>query len=282
MTSVVGAAKRGLLALARRHGYQIVKTEAGDGDLGARYAHAEMLRQIHRRDVSDLEELYRRFVLPDLPSRAGREALLSELIGTSVSEALYLLDALHKALAVEGDICEFGVAQGATSQLIAAEIMATDRLFWLFDSFEGLPPPSGKDVLIDDIFNLGSLEKYTGTMSYGPEVVQGRLRRVEFPAARTRIKKGWIADTLAAGDLPARVAFAYLDFDYYQPIKDALAWLDTVLPVGAQIVIDDYGFFSAGAQAAVDEFRAAVGARYAFALPLDFAGHFAMMTKVAP
>jgi hypothetical protein len=77
------------------------------------------------------------------------------------------------------------------------------------------------------------------------------------------------------------VAFAYVDFDFYEPIEDALEFLDGRMPPGGRIVVDDYGFFSEGAQLAVDQFVARVGARFKFELPLRFAGHFCVLKKLA-
>ncbi len=217
-----------------------------------------------------------------MPRREGRGKELSDLIGTTVSEAIYLIKHLHDSLKIPGDICEFGVAQGATSKLLAAEIMAlNDRELWLFDSFEGLPPPSKEDRLIDDVFNLGEMKNYAGTMASPESEVLGKLAAVNFPAERTKIKKGWIKDFVRSADLPPQIAFAYVDFDFYDPIKEALEFVDGRMPAGGRIVVDDYGFFSEGAQLAVDRFVAAAGNRYTFALPLPFAGHFCVLSKVA-
>jgi O-methyltransferase len=66
-----------------------------------------------------------------------------------------LIEYLHQSLPVEGDVCEFGVAQGAISAVLAHEIKNTNKNIWLFDSFEGLPEPSEKDILINDLFHFG-------------------------------------------------------------------------------------------------------------------------------
>ncbi len=71
-----------------------------------------------------------------IPENSHRPALLAELIGTSVSEGLFIAHHLHAALRAEGDVCEFGVAQGATSALMANEISGSGRCLWLYDSFE--------------------------------------------------------------------------------------------------------------------------------------------------
>jgi hypothetical protein len=199
-----------------------------------------------------------------------------------VSEALYIIKHLHDGLKVSGDICEFGVAQGATSQILASEILLlNDRRLWLFDSFEGLPAPTKEDKLIHDIFKLGSMEKYQGTMASPESEVLAKLATVNFPHQRIKMKKGWVRDALKSPDLPAQVAFAYVDFDFYEPIKDTLEFLDRRMRPGGRIVVDDYGFFSAGAQLAVDQFVTAAKDRFTFELPLPFAGHFCILSKVA-
>jgi O-methyltransferase len=285
--------KRAVRSSLYRLGYMLVPipqstagapTGSADQDYGrvaSELALCRVMHDIHRRDAVEIEDLYRRFMFPDLPQNEQRAGLLHDLIGTTIGEAIYIIQNLHKALQVLGDVCEFGVAQGATSRLLAAEIASTDRNLWLFDSFEGLPAPGPEDELIHDIFKLGSMEKYRGTMASPEESVRDKLDSINFPRARTRIKKGWIKDSIKTGDLPSRVAFAYVDFDFYDPIKDALEFLDGRMLPGGRIVVDDYGFFSAGAQRAVDQFVAGAGDRFTFELPLPTAGHFCILTKVS-
>ena len=195
-----------------------------------------------------------------------RARLLARLLGTPPGEAYYIVAALAQAVAIDGDVCEFGVAQGETSALIASEIRDTGKTLHLFDSFEGLPTPSDKDELKDDIFALGSMAAYAGTMSCPEDMVRARLAAISFPPHRYVVHKGFI-DAVIDTDrgLPQRVSFAYVDFDFYEPTKVALEYLDGVLAAGATVVVDDYDFFSTGAKTAVDEFvaeRAAAGVVY--------------------
>ncbi len=306
--------KSAVLGLARRMGYEIKRiAPEPSGPTDAEIANAERLeryerriselellvgrvdrelntarleleqsntmRDIHKRDSMEIEDLLRLTDLPTLPQRKGREDQLSQLIGTTVSEGLYLVDALHKSLSVPGAICEFGVAQGATSRLIAAEIFDSGRDFWLFDSFEGLPKPAPEDRMIDDIFGLGEMAAYAGTMRSPEEEVRLKLDTLGFPRERTHVRKGWINETIAAGDVPRQVAFAYVDFDFYEPIRDALAYLDTVTEPGAHVVVDDYGFFSEGSQLATDQFIEASQGRWVLSKPLPLAGHFVTLKK---
>ena len=294
MTKLV---KRFLRAALRRTGYGLVRIPGDSVVQSAASSHdwerlyyqtleqfrmTEAMRDIHRQDAAEVEQLYRRFLFTDLPEREGRARDLSDLIGTTVSEAIYVIKNLHDGLKVPGDICEFGVAQGATSRLLASEILPlTDRKFWLFDSFEGLPAPTKEDVLIHDIFKLGSMDKYKGTMASPEREVLSKLAAIHFPRERIKIKKGWVKDAIKSGELPEKVAFAYVDFDFYDPIKDALEFLDQRMPAGGRMVVDDYGFFSEGAQLAVDQFVTSAGGRYKLEMPLPFAGHFCILSKVA-
>lgn len=241
------------------------------------------LQPVARRaeTVAELEALYREFVLADLPECDGRAGLVARLLGTQASEALYLCAYLHRALVCDGDVCEFGVAQGATSALIANEIRATGKRLWLFDSFAGLPKPSPKDVLIHDIFKLGSMARYEGTMAYPQDHVRRRLRAVKFPSSRVDLVAGFVEETLRRDPVPKNVCFAYVDLDFYEPIKTVLEYLDQVVPAGAHIMVDDYGWFSAGAKTAVDEFMASRPGRYDLLMPLPFAGHFAALARRA-
>jgi hypothetical protein len=244
-------------------------------------SHCLTMRQIHSRDVEEIEELYRLFVFPNLPRRDGRAKLLNELMGTSIGEAIYIIHHIYEALRVPGDICEFGVAQGATSSLLAAEILPeAGRKLWLFDSFEGLPTPTRNDRLINDIFSLGSMRAYKGMTSVPETEVRGKLASINFPESRTKIKKGWVKDTIRDSDVPNQVSFAYVDLDFYEPIKDALEFLDHRMPVGGRVVVDDYGWFSEGAQIAVDEFMEKTNKRFKFEKPVPCAGHFCILTKL--
>lgn len=246
---------------------------------GAMSALLAQLTDKLRLSAEEMERLTRATVFPDLPQKRGRHELMTQLLGTQLSEALHLVWHLNHALAFEGAVCEFGIAQGATSALIANEIRETNKELWLFDSFEGLPKPTDRDILIDDIFNLGSIDKYQGTMACGQEQVIGRLSSIGFPRQRVKLVPGFIEETARNKDLPEKVCFAYVDFDFYEPIKIALQLLDPRLPVGGVVIVDDYGFFSEGAQAAVDEFVESRGSRYLKEPSPEWASKFCVLRR---
>ncbi|MEO5960379.1 MAG: TylF/MycF/NovP-related O-methyltransferase [Opitutaceae bacterium] len=231
--------------------------------------------------VREMHDALRTLLFPRLPERPSRTALMARLLGTGISEAMYLLAELHDALGDPGDVCEFGVAQGATSALLANEIRDTGKHLWLYDSFAGLPKPSPKDRLKDDIFGLGSIEKYEGEMRCDAAEVTVRLAQIGFPPDRYHVRTGLVQDTLQRDSGPDRVCFAYVDFDFFEPIAHALSFLDQHLTAHGRILVDDYDFFSTGAKMAVDEFMHAHGARYEFVRPPAFAGTFCLLRRRA-
>ncbi|WP_240791269.1 TylF/MycF/NovP-related O-methyltransferase [Roseomonas sp. AR75] len=240
------------------------------------------VRAIHRRDVIEIEELYRSFVFPDLPRDPQRVDILHNLEGTTVGEGVHIVHYLHRALRQPGDVCEFGCNEGATSRLLANEILPhAERRLWLFDSFEGLPAPGEKDRLIDDIAHLGDIARYQGDMRATEEQVRDKLALVPFPPERTRVVKGWIEQTLARPEVPRQVAFAYVDLDFHDPIRLALDFLDRSMQPGGYAVVDDYGFFSEGAQLAVDAFVAAHPSRWRLLMPHPAAGKFCVLERLA-
>jgi len=212
-----------------------------------------------------------------------RPKLLGRLLGTPPSEAYFIVQGLAKSRSVAGDVCEFGVAQGETSALIANEMRSRDAILHLFDSFEGLPEPTQEDRLKDDIFKLGSMAAYAGTMSCPEDMVRNRLQAISFPPHRFVIHKGFVDQVLRNDrSLPSKVSFAYVDFDFYAPIKVTLEFLHQTTSPGSITIVDDYDFFSTGVKTAVDEFVAEKNSsarRYECTIPDRGLGCFAILTR---
>lgn len=259
--------------ILRPLGIQVIKTRQSGR------APEVVSRLLYQLTVEELHDALIDHRFSDMPYVDGRKELLLGLMGTTISEAMWILDALHKSLALPGDVCEYGVAHGATSALLANEIRATNKQLWLFDSFEGLPAPTEKDVLIDDIEGLGSMEAYKGVYSFTQDWVLNKLKAVNFPRERTKVVPGFIEDVIKTATMPEQVCFAYIDFDFYEPILTGLNFLADKLAPGGFVVVDDYGYFSAGAQQAVDEFVAAHADTFSLTLPPAWARHFAVLQK---
>ncbi len=179
--------------------------------------------------------------------------ILLDLKGTSLVEGLNIVNSLLSTQELDGDVCEFGVAQGKTSKLIGYIIKNTKKKFYLYDSFEGLPKPSALDKLKDDIFDLKKIENYQGKMSHKQDEVISELNNIKFDMNNLIINKGFFfKENLSMFQFPKKITFAYLDFDFYQPTLDVLNMIDKILIKNGIIIVDDYDFFSTGVKTAVD------------------------------
>jgi hypothetical protein len=218
-------------------------------------------------------------VLSYLPDKLEDKELeiFCGLLGTETIEGLYILNSLRKTESINGDVCEYGVAQGATSTLIANSIFnQVNKNLYLFDSFSGLPKPSKEDELKDDIFKLGNMESYEGTMACHPNECIYRLERMNLASKRINMVPGFVENTI--GNTPQLVSFAFVDFDFYAPIKLTLNTLHSKLTTGGIIIVDDYDFFSTGVKKAVQEFLSDKDC-YDICVPEKWMGNFCVLEK---
>ena len=154
--------KSSIKAVFSAFGYKIVRIKE-------EYVRFDNFKNLSYAYEQLLNESRKKLILHD----ELRPKLLARLLGTPPSEAYYIIESLSKTKSVDGDVCEFGVAQGETSTLIANEIVTSEKKLHLFDSFKGLPKPTIKDELKDNIFSLSSMEDYAGTMLCSKEMVRG-------------------------------------------------------------------------------------------------------------
>lgn len=193
--------------------------------------------------------------LRNIPKNKKRINLLLGLRGTELIEALYIIYHLNETKKLKGDVCEFGVATGATSAMLGNEIIKTKANLWLYDSFNGLSKPSKKDILINDIFGYKKMSRYYGSMKYDISNVKEELRKINFPEKRTKIIPGYIEKVAKAeANFPKKIKFAYIDFDLYNPTLLALEILSSRMVKAGTIIVDDYNFFSRGVKTAVENF----------------------------
>ena len=109
--------KRILSKLLSKLRYNLVSSPELSSFLASRQKINELIiEHYHFARSSGLSALQKTLPTPVFES-------LSRLIGTGPFEGLYILDSLYRTKNLKGEICEFGIAQGATSQLLGTFIL---------------------------------------------------------------------------------------------------------------------------------------------------------------
>ena len=163
----------------------------------------------------------------------------------SEQETEKILEVASSCLDFDGDFVELGCYKGDTSLSLAEIIKNTKKELWIYDSFEGLPGKNKEDEsVIGKDFQAGEL------------LVSKREVKERFLRAGIRlpvIKKAWFSE-LEDKDLPEKIAFAFLDGDFYDSIKDSLKLVENKMSTGARIIVHDYNNMALpGVKVAVDE-----------------------------
>ncbi len=172
-----------------------------------------------------------------------------KIISDQVSrdELLIILRSLEAVLlkGVQGAVIEMGCYAGTTSLFIQRMLSGLNRQFHVYDSFQGLPEKIDKDYsAAGEQFRAGEL--LATKQQFIKNFKQAGLK---LPV----IHKGWFSD-LSENDIPDKVAFAFLDGDYYESIKDSLKLIEDRLVPGAIVLVDDYASEALpGARKATDE-----------------------------
>jgi len=163
----------------------------------------------------------------------GRHGLISEQVNRDQLQTL--LSELEKTLAsgIDGAVVEFGCYIGTTSLFIRRllDALGDTREFHVYDSFAGLPPKTRQDASpAGEQFQAGELS--VGKKQFLHEFQKANLRP-------PRIHKGWFGD-LTEADVPEKIAFAFLDGDFYESIRDSLNLVLPHMRQGGTIIFDDY------------------------------------------
>ncbi len=142
-----------------------------------------------------------------------------------------ILSIARDCLAVEGDFVELGCYKGDTSLMLAEILQETEKKLWIYDSFEGLPEKSMEDE------SAVGVDFKKGELMVSKREVKARFLRAGLPVPK--ITKAWFNE-LSDKDLPNKIAFAFLDGDLYESIRDSLKLIDDKMTTGGVIMAHDY------------------------------------------
>ena len=148
---------------------------------------------------------------------------------------------------ISGDVVELGCYTGTTSLFIQRVLReeAKSRGFHVYDSFGGLPPKVAQDS------SPAGTQFVAGELNACKRTFVRHFKQAGLPLPF--IHKAWFEE-LTQADLPPKIAFAFLDGDFYTSIASSLKVITPLLVNGSVIVVDDYQSEALpGARKAVDE-----------------------------
>ncbi len=162
---------------------------------------------------------------------------------------------------IHGDFAECGVFKGGSSMMAALTLLKLgikDRNLYLYDTYEGMPEPTGDDKnFLDNSEAIIEWVKYKD--GEGNEMCRASLEEVKqnmystgYPKEKIIFVKGKVENTIPK-ILPNKIVLLRLDTDWYESTKHELDHLYPLLVNGGILIIDDYGHW-AGAKKAVDEY----------------------------
>ncbi|MER7549322.1 MULTISPECIES: TylF/MycF/NovP-related O-methyltransferase [Streptomyces] len=160
---------------------------------------------------------------------------------------------------IPGSIVECGVWRGGSMQACARTLLAageTERDLYLFDTYEGMTPPTAEDLRRDgrpaqELLDAQGKDRPIWAVA-SLEDVQAGFDTVPYPKERVHYVRGRVEDTVP-GQAPEQISILRLDTDWYASTKHELEHLYDRLVPGGVLLIDDYGYWQ-GSRQAVDEF----------------------------
>ncbi|WP_202461407.1 TylF/MycF/NovP-related O-methyltransferase [Streptomyces sp. SID8374] len=167
---------------------------------------------------------------------------------------------------IPGDIVECGVWRGGSMQACARTLLSvgeTERELYLFDTYEGMTPPTAEDLRRDgrpaqELLDAQGKDRPIWAVA-SLEDVQAGFENVPYPKERVHYVRGRVEDTVPE-QAPEQIAILRLDTDWYASTKHELEHLYSRLVSGGVLLIDDYGYWQ-GSRQAVDEFLDKTGER---------------------
>ena len=182
---------------------------------------------------------------------------------------------------IPGAIVECGVWRGGAimaAALTLKQLGATDRTFYLYDTFCGMPAPSEYEnhlwkssVNPQELFRL----RQTGPDSSdwcraSLDEVRQNLATTQYDLNQFKLVEGKVEETIP-GTLPDEIAILRLDTDWYESTKHEMIHLFPRLVSKGVLIVDDYYTWS-GSKKAVDEYLAAANVPIFLPIERQFIG----------
>jgi len=210
---------------------------------------------------------------PELALSPADRRIIDRALGDTMTDQvrlLALIDAVRHCVrrGIPGALAECGVWRGGSVVAMAltlAELGASDRDLYLYDTFEGMTAPTEHDTSALEAPALERWERAAREQTrawnelfdpavYGEGQVRDAVLATGYPSDRVHLVRGPVEETLPAA-APGQLALLRLDTDWYESTRHELEQLYPRLAPGGVLIIDDYGHWE-GCRRAVDEYFA--------------------------
>jgi len=148
-----------------------------------------------------------------------------------------------------GDVVECGVWRGGMSAGMAM-LLGSGRKYYLFDSFEGLPPAKELDgEYAQNWLEIEDTETTHDNCTAGEEYASEIMSRT---GVEYKLVKGWFENTVPGFQGINEIAVLRLDGDWYDSTMVTLEKFFPLVTPGGLILIDDYYYWEGCAKAVHD------------------------------
>jgi O-methyltransferase len=144
---------------------------------------------------------------------------------------------------IEGCFVECGTWRGGASFLMARRSLrqGSPRQVWMFDSFEGLPPPGPADGPSAAAYTADTKSPwYYDNCTASFDAVEASARDL---GLRTQVQpvKGWFDQTLPSHKVElGSIALLRIDADWHESVATCLEELVPLVANGGVVILDDY------------------------------------------
>lgn len=183
---------------------------------------------------------------------------------------------------IQGDVVECGVWKGGSMMAVADTLLSLNddgRHLHLFDTFEGMAPPTENDVDIGGmkaeqlLLTSDRAQEDSVWCRAGLDTVKSAVGSIGYPADKIHYIQGMVEQTVPQY-VPEKIALLRLDTDWYESTRHEMEHLFPRLVRGGVLIIDDYGHWQ-GARKAVDEYIRQHGIRIMLNR-IDYTGRIAV------
>jgi O-methyltransferase len=224
-----------------------------------------LLQKFIRRWEGKLKKYADRYVhRPDIEKDKNFQILYKKVGSTKSKYTITGVDrcySLYKAIKyitkgdILGDIVECGVWRGGSAMLAALTLIEnqqTYRKIYLYDTYEGMPEPTDKDIDLHGVPYRLLWEKERELLAVSLDEVKKNMFSTGYPKENIIFVKGMVEDTIP-NTVPNQIALLRLDTDLYESTYHELFHLYPKITPQGVIIIDDYGHFQ-GAQEATEKY----------------------------